>query len=90
MGSLVAFCGTMYQTRIILFFLIMGSFVHGEYLGVVYTIEREVFPMPYKNLRLVVELLPGPLQFTPTMEFGVLKRHVLRPTLSSGMVQHVL
>jgi len=46
---------------------------------------------------LVIELISGPLQFTPskknvrvTMEFEVPKRHILRPTLSIDMVQLVL
>ena len=46
-----------------------------------------------ENMWLEVELVMGPLQFTPrgvTMEFEVPRRHILRPTLSNDMVQRVL
>ena len=35
------------------------------YLGVLYTMDQEVIPRPYKILSLVVELVMGPLRFTP-------------------------
>ena len=52
-------------------------------------------PKALKNLWLVVELVLESLQLTPrkkwvTMKFEVPKRHNLRPTLSTDMVQQVL
>ena len=65
-------------------------------LGVVYTMDNEVVPRPCKNVWLVVELVWGPFQFTPrknvrvTMDCGVHKIHIWRPTLSTYMVWQVL
>ncbi len=58
--------------------------------------DHEVIPRPCKICDLVVELVPGSLRFTPRKQFHsdhgvrVPKRHILRPTLSTDMVQRVL
>ena len=72
--------------------------LHSYMLGVVYTMDHKVVPRRSKNLWLVVELIPRPLQLTPrkhvrlTVKFQVSKRHdILRlSTLSTDMVQRLL
>jgi hypothetical protein len=65
-------------------------------LGVVYTMDHEVIPRPCKIYDWLLNLsqdhfgLHQGKNVRVTMEFKVLKRHILRPILSTDMVQQVL
>jgi hypothetical protein len=65
-------------------------------LGVVYIMDHEVVPRPYEICDWLLNSSPDQLcihqgkNVRVTMEFEVPKRHILRPTLSTHMVQRVL
>jgi hypothetical protein len=66
-------------------------------LGVVYTVDHEVIPRPYKICDWLLNsskdhfgVHQGKKNLRLTMEFKVPKRHILRPTLSTYMVQRIL
>ena len=68
----------------------------GYGLGVVYTMDNEVIPRPCKICDWLLNSIHGHFglqqghNIRMTMEFKVPKRHILRPTLSIDIVQHVL
>ena len=67
-----------------------------NYLLVVYTVDHEVVPKPCKIYDWMSNLswddfgLHQGKKVRATMEFEAPKRHILKPTLSVDMVQHVL
>ena len=67
-----------------------------HYKGVVYTMDHEVVPRPGKICDWLLNSSQDHFSLHQgknvgvTMEFEVPKRHILRPTLSTDMVQRVL
>ena len=67
-----------------------------DYLGVVYTMVHEVLPRPCKICDWLLNSSRDHFcshqgeNVRVTMEFEVPKRHILRPTLSTDMIQWVL